>query len=460
MKYQRPTIPRGTRDFGPVEMAKRNFIFSTIKTVFQKFGYQPLETPGMESLSVLMGKYGHEGDQLLFKILNSGDFLKAMSAKDLKDGYRQILRKVSEKGLRYDLTVPFARYVAMNHHKLVFPFKRYQIQPVWRADRPQKGRYREFYQCDADVVGTRSMINEAEIIWMIYEIFSNLGIKSYTIKINHRKILEALSALAGGEGKENTFYIAIDKLEKAGKEKVIRELTDAGFDHEKIDKVFPLLEMAGDTREKIIRLKKLFHSLESGISGLQEIEETFSHIQDSEINIPNLRFDLSLARGLSYYTGSIFEVTMDDGSIGSLSGGGRYDNLTSLYGVPDIPGVGFSLGVDRIYDVMEKRDLFPDQTSTFTIVLMTTLDAEAVPYSLPLLAKLRSQGISAEIYPDVVKIKKQLNYADRKGIPYVILIGSQEMETGKLTLKSMRTGKQEALDIGAIIEKIKNQMND
>lgn len=304
------------------------------------------------------------------------------------------------------------------------------------------------------------MINEAEIIWMIYEIFSNLGIKSYTIKINHRKILETLSVLAGGEGKENTFYIAIDKLEKAGKEKVIRELTDAGFDHEKIDKVFPLLEMAGDTRAKIIRLKKLFHSLESGISGLQEIEETFSHIQDSEINIPNLRFDLSLARGLSYYTGSIFEVTMDDGSIGSLSGGGRYDDLTGLYGVSDIPGVGFSLGVDRIYDVMEKRDLFPDQTSTFTIVLMTTLDAEAVPYSLPLLAKLRSQGISAEIYPDVVKIKKQLNYADRKGIPYVILIGSQEMETDKLTLKSMRTGKQETLDIGAIIEKIKNQMND
>ena len=460
MKNQRPTIPRGTRDFGPAEMAKRNFIFSTIKTVFQKFGYQPLETPGMENLSVLMGKYGHEGDQLLFKILNSGDFLKAMSTKDLKDGYRHTLRKVSEKGLRYDLTVPFARYVAMNHHKLVFPFKRYQIQPVWRADRPQKGRYREFYQCDADVVGTRSMINEAEIVWMIYEIFCNLGIEGYTIKINHRKILEALSVLAGGEGKENAFYIAIDKLEKTGKEKVVLELTDGGFDKKKIDKVFQLLEMKGDNRKKIIRLKKQFHSMESGKLGLLEIEETFSHVQDSEINIPNLRFDLSLARGLSYYTGSIFEVTMDDGSIGSLGGGGRYDDLTGYYGVPDIPGVGISFGVDRIYDVMEKRDLFPNQTTTSTMVLMTTLDHEAVPYSLPLLAMLRSQGIKAEIYPDVVKIKKQLNYADRKGIPYAIIIGSEERETGKLTLKSMHTGKQESLDIEAIIDKIKNQMND
>ncbi len=460
MKNQRPTIPRGTRDFGPAEMAKRNLIFTTIKTVFQKFGYQPLETPGMENLNVLMGKYGDEGDQLLFKILNSGDFLKAMSAKDLEDGYRHSLLKVSEKGLRYDLTVPFARHVAMNHNKLVFPFKRYQIQPVWRADRPQKGRYREFYQCDADVVGTRSMINEAEMVWMIYEIFNNLGIEGYTIKINHRKILEALSVLAGGEGKENAFYIAIDKLEKTGKEKVIGELMKGGFDRDKINNVFSLFEMTGDTREKIARLKKKFQSLEAGISGLQEMEETFLHIQNSEINIPNLRFDLSLARGLSYYTGSIFEVTIDDGSIGSLSGGGRYDDLTGLYGVPDIPGVGFSLGVDRIYDVMEKRDLFPDQTSISTTVLLTPLDTEAVPFSLPMLTRLRSNGISAEIYPDQVKIKKQLNYADRKGIPYVILIGSQEMETGKLTFKSMHTGKQEALTIGEIIEKIKNQMND
>jgi histidyl-tRNA synthetase len=439
-------------------MANRSYILTTIKNTFEKYGYQPLETPGMENLSVLMGKYGDEGDQLLFKILNSGDFLKNVAPDDLEKGYKSALSKVAEKGLRYDLTVPFARYVAMNQHEIVFPFKRYQLQPVWRADRPQKGRYREFLQCDADVVGSTAPVCDAEVALMINEIFENLGIEDYSIRINHRKILSGIAELAGNPELENAFCVAIDKKDKIGTEKVVEELIHKGFEKNKVNQVMPILEMSGSNEAKIKKIRSLFETNSLDVSGIENIEQVLSVIQKLGKNISNIEIDLSLARGLSYYTGIIIEVLLNDGSIGSLSGGGRYDDLTGVFGVPGIPGVGFSLGFDRIYDVMVSRNLFDNIPKSTSKVLIAPFEAEAFSFALPLLQQMRDAGIASEIYPDIVKMKKQLRYANKKQIPFVLLIGSDEMATGQLVVKNMSTGDQNKINKDEIISFLINNI--
>lgn len=449
-----PTLPKGTRDFSPQQMAKRNFILNTIRCVFEKYGYQPLETPSMENLSVLMGKYGDEGDQLLFKILNSGDYLKKVNNDDLEKGSIKTLTKVSEKGLRYDLTVPFARYVVMHRHEIGFPFKRYQIQPVWRADRPQKGRYREFLQCDADVVGSNSALNEAEIILMISEIFNQLKIEGVTIRINHRGILSSLSKLAGKPELEGAFCVTVDKRKKIGDEKVKDELINIGFQYEGLQKVFPLLDIEGENMARLNELQNEFTANELDDSGIKNIRSILSYVEKLG-NPPNVVVDFSLARGLSYYTGAILEVTLDDQSIGSLSGGGRYDNLTAVFGVPDVPGVGISLGVDRIYDVMNNRNLFDQVELKTTQVLLVTFDEETFDYAIPIVSSLRQHGISCELFPEPSKIKKQMNYANKKGIPNVIIIGPEEVASGKLSLKSMDSGKQQKLTVHQVIDFLK-----
>jgi histidyl-tRNA synthetase len=460
MKIEKPSIPQGTRDFGPEKMVKRNFIFNTIRSVFQKFGFLPLETPTMEKLSVLMGKYGDEGDQLLFKILNSGDFLKDLKETDLTDGYKKLTHKISEKGLRYDLTVPFARYVVMNRNDLAMPFKRYQIQPVWRADRPQKGRYREFYQCDADVVGTDSLICEAEIILMLNEIFQNLGIQNFTIKINNRKILSGIAEVIGTIGQESTLCVAIDKLDKIGKEKVEEELSERGFSEETIGKLQPMfspLALDGGTllaSQTLTFLRNWLKDSEIGMKGVEELEKVWSLVTQFGLENANTEIDITLARGLSYYTGAIFEVKANGVQMGSISGGGRYDNLTGTFGLPNVSGVGISLGVDRIYDVMDELGLFPDNQSVTTKVLLTNFDSEAESYSLPILKKLRDVGINAEIYPEAAKLKKQFEYADRKKIPFVLVVGSEEMQSGLLNLKNMTSGEQDKMNINEIIIKL------
>lgn len=455
----KPSLARGTRDFGPSVMVKRNFIFDTIKRTFQKFGFQPIETPTIENLSVLMGKYGDEGDQLLFKILNSGDFAKDISQNDLDEGSKKLTLKISEKGLRYDLTVPFARFVVMNRNDLVMPFKRYQIQPVWRADRPQKGRYREFYQCDADVVGTDSLICEAEIVLMLQEILQNLGIEDFTIKINNRKILSGIAEVIGVKGSEVPLTIAIDKLDKIGKDKVEDELRERGFSEESIEKLQPIFEIQGVDNQVFEKLKTWLKDSETGLKGVEELEKVWSLVQGFGLDNAKTQLDITLARGLSYYTGAIFEVKANGVAIGSISGGGRYDNLTGTFGMPGLSGVGISLGVDRIYDVMEELGLFEVLQNTprgvLTKVLLTNFDAEAERYSLPILKKLRDAGINAEIYPEAGKIKKQFDYANRKNIPFVVVVGSDEMQTGELTLKNMMLGEQEKLGIEQIIEKLK-----
>ncbi len=454
----KPSIPQGTRDFGPEKMVKRNFIFNTIRNVFQKFGFQPIETPTMEKLSVLMGKYGDEGDQLLFKILNSGDFSKDLHQSDLENGYKKLTHKVSEKGLRYDLTVPFARYVVMNRNELVMPFKRYQIQPVWRADRPQRGRYREFYQCDADVVGTDSLICEAEIVLMLNEIFQNLGIINFTIKINNRKILSGITEVIGAIGQETTLCVAIDKLDKIGKEKVEEELKERGFSQETIEKLQPIFNSSGvsQAEQNLEWLKNWLSESKIGMKGVEELEKVWNLVNQFGLTNANIELDITLARGLSYYTGAIFEVKANDVQMGSISGGGRYDNLTGTFGLPGLSGVGISLGVDRIYDVMEELSLFPDNQSDTTKVLLTNFDAVSEIYSLPILKKLRDNGINAEIYPEAGKLKKQFEYADRKNIPYVLVVGSEEMQSGLLNLKNMTSGEQEKMEIEILIDKLKN----
>ena len=438
----KPGLARGTRDFGPEVMAKRNFIFDTVKKVYKKYGFLPLETPSIENLSVLMGKYGEEGDQLLFKILNSGDFLKDVTPEDLARGAKETLKKVSEKGLRYDLTVPFARYVAMNRQQLAIPFKRYQIQPVWRADRPQKGRYREFYQCDADVVGTDSLICEAEIVLMLHEVFRDLGLTEFVVKINNRKILAGIAEAIGAAGQEATLSVAIDKLDKIGKEKVEAELMERGFSEENIRNLQPLfhLEEAGDL---FALLKEWLQHSPTGLRGVQELESIWALVSGLGLPDARIQFDPSLARGLSYYTGAIFEVKALNVSIGSISGGGRYDNLTGSFGVPGMSGVGISLGVDRIYDVMEELSLFPSELSySSTRVMVTHFGEETLNSSLTLLSLLRKNEVSAEIYPDTAKIKKQFEYADRKGIPYVLIAGPEEIAQKTYLLKNMITGVQ------------------
>lgn len=450
----KPSLARGTRDFGPSVMVKRNYIFDTIKRTFQKFGFQPIETPTIENLSVLMGKYGEEGDQLLFKILNSGDFAKDVTEKDLAEGSKKLTLKISEKGLRYDLTVPFARFVVMNRNDLVMPFKRYQIQPVWRADRPQKGRYREFYQCDADVVGTDSLICEAEIVMMLHEILQNLGIPSFTVKINNRKILSGIAETIGAIGQEGTLCVAIDKLDKIGKEKVEEELTERGFTTEIIEKLQPIFNLKGSAKELFGQLKAWLKDSETGLKGVEELEKVWNLVEGFGLENPNIELDITLARGLSYYTGAIFEVKANGVQIGSISGGGRYDNLTGTFGVPNLSGVGISLGVDRIFDVMEELGLFPENQAITTKILLTNFDAEAEAYCLPILRKLRDAGINAEIYPDAAKLKKQFEYADRKKIPYVCVVGSEEMQTGLLNLKDMQSGEQTKVSIDEIIVKL------
>lgn len=452
----KPTIPRGTRDFGPDKMLKRNRIFSTIRTVFEKFGFQPLETPTMENLDVLTGKYGDEGDQLIFKILNSGDFLAKVSENPLEIGYKKLVPKISEKALRYDLTVPFARYVVMNRGELTFPFKRYQIQPVWRADRPARGRYREFYQCDADVVGTNSLLCESEIVLMIDEVLNNLGINDFTIKINNRKVLTGITEVIGAKGLESVICVAIDKLDKIGEDGVVKELLEKGISETAVNALLPIISLSGDFKEKILALKSILSTSEEGLKGLAELEEVLEYLEGFGYQYHKLEFDISLARGLSYYTGCIFEVKVNNAQMGSISGGGRYDNLTGVFGLNGVSGVGFSFGVDRIYDVMEELNLFPTDSLASTQVLLVAFDKPTEKYALSVLTTLRKHNIKAELYPEQTKMKKQLGYADDKKIPFVVLIGSDEMETGLLTFKNMQSGEQQKLAIAQIVEVVLN----
>lgn len=453
---EKPSLPKGTRDFGPEQMAKRTFILEHIRAVFQTFGYQPLETPSMENLSVLTGKYGDEGDQLLFKILNSGDFLAKTSEKDYTQGVSGLLPKIAEKGLRYDLTVPFARYVVMNQHEINFPFKRFQIQPVWRADRPQKGRYREFYQCDADVVGTSSLICEAEIVLMIEQVFRQLGIEDYTLKINHRKILQGLAESIGAAGKESDLLVAIDKLDKIGTDKVLAELAERGFDTAARAQLQPILEQSGSGVSRLDTAQQVVGASPAGRQGVDELREVLSLVADLGSSAARLAFDITLARGLSYYTGAIFEVKVNNVSLSSsVSGGGRYDNLTGVFGMPGVSGVGISFGVDRLYDVMEELRLFPQEGLAGTQVLLVNFDKASQKHALGLLSQLRQAGISAEIYPEAAKMKKQFAYADKKNIPYIVVVGEQEILEKRYGLKDLKSGHQVALPIDDIIRKIK-----
>jgi histidyl-tRNA synthetase len=453
---EKPTLPKGTRDFGPTQMAKRQFILENIKKVFQKYGFQPLETPAMENLTTLTGKYGEEGDQLLFKILNSGDYLKDVDSSKLETRNSKLVTfDISEKGLRYDLTVPFARYVVMNRNEISFPFKRYQIQPVWRADRPQKGRYREFYQCDADVVGTDSLICEAEIILMIKEVFNALGIQDYSIKINHRGILAGLAELGEATGNETSLFVAIDKLDKIGEEKVKEELRNRGFSETSLTTLFEILNFNGTTQQKIEFLTSKFSTTATGQKGVADFKEVLNLLSDYGVDAEHVEFDIALARGLSYYTGCIFEVKINQVSIGSVSGGGRYDNLTGVFGLPGVSGVGFSFGVDRLYDAMEELKLFPQEAQRSTQVLIAHFDAESKRYGLKILQRLRKNDIASEIYPDSVKIQKQLDFANKKMVPYTILVGSDETKSGMLAFKNMKTGDQFKLTVEDILKRLK-----
>lgn len=447
---EKPTLPKGTRDFGPAVMAKRQYILNTIRNVFQTFGFQPLETPAMENLSTLTGKYGEEGDQLLFKILNSGDYLKDADENALQmRNSKGLTNQISEKGLRYDLTVPFARYVVMNRNEVAFPFKRYQVQPVWRADRPQKGRYREFYQCDADVVGTDSLLCEAEIILMIKSTFKNLGISDYTIKINHRGVLGGLADSIGTKGNETALFVAIDKLDKIGEEKVREELSEKGFSNDNLDALFNFLNLKTSNIEKLAALKANFLASASGQKGVADLQQVFDLVEKYGDDLGHVELDIALARGLSYYTGCIFEVKINNVAIGSVSGGGRYDNLTKAFGDKDnLSGVGISFGVDRIFDAMEELKLFPKNSLTSSKVLLCHFDEESMIYALKVATDLRKENISCEVYPEVVKIKKQLDYANRKSIPYCVIIGSEEISTGLLTLKNLETGEQRKSTLG------------
>jgi histidyl-tRNA synthetase len=453
---EKPTLPKGTRDFGPATMAKRQFIFDNIRRVFQTYGFQPLETPAMENLSTLTGKYGEEGDQLLFKILNSGDFLKEIDDQKLASkNSKQLSFQISEKGLRYDLTVPFARFVVMNRHEITFPFKRYQIQPVWRGDRPAKARYREFYQCDADVVGTNSLLCEAEIILMIKEVFKGLGIRDYSIKINHRGVLNGIADVIGATGNETPMFVAIDKLDKIGEEKVKEELRTKNFSEKSLTSLFDILNVKGSNRNKLGFLVSKFDTSKAGQKGLHDVEEVFELLASYGSDDAHVEFDVTLARGLSYYTGCIFEVKINNVSIGSVSGGGRYDNLTQAFGDKEnLSGVGFSFGVDRIFDAMEELSLFPKDAQVSSKVLICHFDDASLRYGLKVLSTLRAAGIASEIYPDLAKLKKQLDFANKKMIPYTIVIGSEEMSSGLLAFKEMGTGEQTMLGVEEIVERV------
>lgn len=437
----KPGIPKGTRDFSPVEMAKRNYIFDTIRKVFHLYGFQQIETPSMENLSTLMGKYGEEGDKLLFKIQNSGDYFSGLTNEELLSrNAAKLASKFCEKGLRYDLTVPFARYVVMHREELTFPFKRFQIQPVWRADRPQKGRYREFYQCDADVVGSNSLLNEVELVQMIDTVFTQFGIR-VAIKINNRKILSGIAEIIGEADKIVDITVAIDKLDKIGLDNVNAELASKGIPQEAIDKLQPIIQLSGTNEEKLDTLKQVLAASQTGMKGIEESEFILKTLAGLNIR-SEVELDLTLARGLNYYTGAIFEVKALDVQIGSISGGGRYDNLTGVFGMEGVSGVGISFGADRIYDVLNQLDLYPKDASAGTQVLFVNFGEAETAYVLPILAKVRAAGISAEIYPDSAKMKKQMSYANAKAVPFVAIVGENEMQEGKVTLKNMATGEQ------------------
>ena len=421
---QKPSIPKGTRDFGPAEMVGRNYIFNIVKGVFRKFGYQCIETPSMENLSTLLGKYGEEGDKLLFRIQNSGEKVAL----------------APEKGLRYDLTVPFARFVVQHQNEISFPFKRYQIQPVWRADRPQKGRYREFYQCDVDVIGSKSLLNELELVQIVDDVFGQMGVR-VCIKINNRKILAGLAEVSGQPDKLVDITVAIDKIDKIGLDAVKQELFEKGLTEQAVSVIEPVLTLSGTTDEKLAQMRRLLAASETGLKGLEEISTLFSLIAGAGISQP-VELDLSLARGLNYYTGAIFEVKALDFAIGSICGGGRYDDLTGIFGLPNMSGVGISFGADRIYDVLAGLDLFPKDAAAAAAVLFTNMGEQEVAYTIPVAAALRATGIACEIYPDNTKLKKQFEYADRKGIPYLAIVGDQEMTGGTVMLKNLATGEQ------------------
>ena len=450
MAKQKPSIPKGTRDFNPTEMARRNYIFDTIKKYFKLYGFSPIETPAMENLSTLMGKYGEEGDKLLFKILNSGDYLSKVSEEQLTEKNSvKLATKISEKGLRYDLTVPFARFVVQHRNELTFPFKRYQIQAVWRADRPQKGRYREFYQCDADMIGSKSLLNEVDLVQLTDDIFSDLKIR-VSIKINNRKILSGIAELVGEADKIIDITVAIDKLDKIGLEGVNKEMEAKGVAVSAIEQLQPIIQLSGTNMEKLDKLKELLQTSEIGLKGVEEMAVIFSYLENAEIN-NEVELDLTLARGLNYYTGSIFEVKALDAKMGSITGGGRYDDLTGIFGMPDVSGVGISFGADRIYDVLMDLDLFPAQQKDAVQIFFVNFGSSEERYCLPLVSRLRKQGINTEIYPEAAKMKKQMKYANEQQIPYVIMVGQDEMAKNSLAVKNMETGEQKEMSLEELI---------
>ena len=451
---QTPSIPKGTRDYSPDIMVKRNYIFDTIKSVFKLYGYQPLETPAMENLSTLMGKYGEEGDKLLFKILNSGDFLAQVPENELLERNSiRLTNKISEKGLRYDLTVPFARFVVQHQSELTFPFKRYQIQPVWRADRPQKGRYREFYQCDVDVVGSDSLLHEVELIQMVDEVYRRLHI-NVRLLINNRKILAGIAETIGHPDKLTDITVAIDKMDKIGGDAVNAELHEKGIDETAIEKLQPILNLQGSNNEKLERLQGILQNSPTGLKGIEELSTVFNYLEGLSIGT-EVKLDLTLARGLSYYTGAIFEVKALDVQIGSITGGGRYDDLTGIFGLKNMSGVGISFGADRIFDVMQQLNLFPEDNKATTQILFVNFGAKEERYCLPLMQQLRAAGINTEIYPEPAKMKKQMGYADKKGIPFVALVGETEMQENKIALKNMATGEQQNITLAQAVEILK-----
>ena len=450
---QKPSIPKGTRDFSPLEMAGRDYIFNTVRTVFKKYGYSPIETPAMENLSTLLGKYGEEGDKLLFKVLNSGDAFAGISPEMLQNS-NSLSVKVCEKGLRYDLTVPFARFVVQHQNELVFPFKRYQIQPVWRADRPQKGRYREFYQCDVYVVGSDSLINELELVQIVDEVFSHLGL-SVSVKINNRKVLSGIAEVTGHADKLIDITVAIDKIDKIGIDAVKDELRSKGIDDKAIAIIEPILSLSGTTKEKLSEIRAILSKSETGNKGVDELEELFNLIESAGVTC-NTELDLSLARGLNYYTGAIFEVKSLETAMGSICGGGRYDDLTGIFGLKGVSGVGISFGADRIYDVISALDRFPKDAVEGTKVLFTNMGKRELLYTIPIVKQLREAGVPAEIYTDEVKLKKQFDYAEKKGIPFLAIIGEDEVTNSKISLKNLSTGEQKVVDKQDVVRCFKN----
>ena len=453
MNAPKPTIPKGTRDFSPLEMSKRNYIFNTIKSVYSLYGFKQIETPAMETLQTLLGKYGEEGDKLLFKILNSGDYLNKIDKEALLEGNSlKLSSKLCEKGLRYDLTVPFARFVVMHRDELQMPFKRYQIQPVWRADRPQKGRYREFYQCDADIVGSNSLMNEVELMQIIDTVFTRFGIK-VLIKINNRKILSGIAEYINEADKIVDITVAIDKLDKIGLDNVNAELAADGLSSEAIEKLQPIITLSGTNEEKLATMSNILKGSEAGMKGVEELNYILNMLKQCGLN-NEVEFDLTLARGLNYYTGAIFEVKACDVQIGSITGGGRYDNLTGIFGMPGISGVGISFGADRIYDVLNTLDLYPENAMSNTQLLFINFGEKETAYCMPIAAKAREAGVATEIYPDAVKMKKQMSYANAKHIPFVALAGENEMNEGKFTLKNMETGQQKLVSAEELIAEV------